>query len=203
MKRKVQFGIILLGFIALIYGILIMSETKTMILPLWFVITPVVIIVCAISYGLGVVTKYLLRSDLYRMTFASIIIIIFVGVYGVVEYKPTLKIIIAENYTGEVKLFVSNDSIEECEIPVSNFGVGYITNKDFEKGFYPKILRGAIEITKNINEYSKGVFTTTTAVSYSVKYLSFVIPGSSKELDNDIDYLIKTGALDTLRLPGK
>ena len=203
MKMKIQISIIILGVGALIYGILKMSETKTMILPSWVIAIPITVIVCAVSYGLGAVAKNLLHSDFHQMTFASIVMIIFVSVYAAVEYKPTLRIVIAENYTGEVKLFLSNNTVEDSKILVNNFGVGYITKKDFDNGFSPKILRGTIEITKDVKEYSKGIFANTPAENYSFQYFSFVIPGSSKDVANNIEYLVKIGAVDTLRLPRK
>ena len=200
-QRILQFGIVTLGVSAAVYAILKMSETETMILPIWLLITPVVVFMCIISYGLGAAIKHLFHSDFHSITFTSMVVIFFVGIYAALEYKPTIKITIANGYTGEVKLFVSNDSLEDHKILVNNFGVGYITKKDFDNGFYPKIVCGSDEITKSIKEYSKGTFLSTTPEKYSFNYLSFIVPGGSKDSPNDIDYLVKIGALDTLRLP--
>jgi hypothetical protein len=204
MKRIIQAVILVLGVVAMVYGISKMSsETTTMILPAWFTIGVVSLIVTGASIAIGVLVKRLLNFDWYPLTFASIIIIIIVGIYAVLAYVPKLHIVVLSSFSGDVKLIVSKDAIEKNEIVVDSLGIGYITRKDFEEGFYPRIVKGNTDITKEVKEYSKGALATSSSVSYSLEYLSFVIPGKSNQLVSDIDELIKSGAIDTMRLPNK
>jgi hypothetical protein len=202
MKIAIQIIIMVLGVAALTCGISKMSlETTTMILPAWLIITIVSSGVCAISVGIGLLAKHLLNSDWHQLTFASIIIIIIVGIYSTIEYKPTLKIFVSPEYAGEVKLFVSRDAVEKYDITVNNFGIGYISINDFDKGFYPKIVKGHTDISKKIMEYRKGTSLNSLSDSYSFKYLSFDIPGDSNALTDNIDDLLRIGAIDTMLLP--
>jgi hypothetical protein len=161
----------------------------------------VFLIVTGTSIAIGVLVKRLLNTDWYSLTFTSIIIVIVVGIYAVVAYKPKLNIVVSSNFSGDVKLIVSKDVIEKNEVVVDSLGIGYITRKDFEEGFYPRIVKGNADITKEIKEYSKGALVTSSSVSYSLEYLSFVIQGQSNKLVSDIDELIRIGAIDTMRLP--
>jgi hypothetical protein len=203
MKRIIQIVIIVLGIVASVYGISkMLSETITMILPPWLIVGVVSLIVGVAAVGIGFLIKRLLNADWHSLTFASIIIIIIVGIYAIAAYKPTMRIVVLSNYSGEVKLIVAKNTTEKHEIQVDSFGIGYITRKDFDEGFYPRIIKGSADITKAVKEYSKGTFATSASMSYSLDYLSFVIPGSSTQLVSDIDELIRIGAIDTMRLPG-
>jgi hypothetical protein len=202
MKRIIQPVILVLGVVAMVYGIWkISSETTTVILPAWLIVGVVSLIVTGVSIAIGVLVKRLLNADWYSLTFASIIIIIIVGIYAVVAYKPRLNIVVWSSFSGEVKLIVSKEAIEKKEIIVDSFGVGYITRRDFDEGFYPRIIKGNTDITKEIKEYSKGGKATSPSVSYSLEFLSFIIPGQSNQLASDIFELIRVGAIDTMRLP--
>lgn len=203
MKRIIQIVIIVLGIVASVYGISKkLSETVTMILPPWLIVGTISLIVGVAAVGIGFVIKRLLNADWHSLTFASIIIIIIVAIYAIAAYKPTMRIVVLSNYSGEVKLIVAKNSIEKREIQIDSFGIGYITRKDFDEGFYPRIVKGSVDITKAVKEYSKGSFATSATMRYSLDYLSFVIPGPSILSGSDIDELIRVGAIDTMRLPG-
>jgi len=203
MKKAIQVVIIASGVAASIYGVSKMSaETAAMILPVWTIVSGISLVLCAASIGIGFLAKHLLSSEWHQLTFAAIFIIIVVGIYATVEYKPTLNIFVSD-YTGEVKLFVSKDNVEVRDITVSNYGIGYITRRDFEKGFYPKVLRGRNDISKEIKEYSKGSVLNNLSDIYSFNFLSFVIPGRSDHSVSNIDELIKVGAIDTTQLARK
>jgi hypothetical protein len=204
MKKTIEGAIIALGVGALAYGISKMAaETTTMILPVWLVIAVVSLVVCAASMGIGLLVKYSLRSKWHPLTFASMVLIIVVAIYSAVEFKPTLNIIVSSGYAGEVRLFVARDNVERRDIAVNSFGIGYITMKDFEKGFYPKIMKGQRDISKDIHEYSKGASLNSLSNTYSFKYLAFVVPGQPNQTVNDIDSLLRVGGIDTGRLPRK
>jgi hypothetical protein len=202
MKRIIQIVIIVLGIGASIYGVSeMLSETSNMILPPWLIVGLISLIVGGSVVALGFFIKRLLNADWHSLTFASIIISIVVGIYAIAIHKPTMRIVVLSNYSGDVKLIVSKNTTERREIQVDSFGIGYITRKDFDEGFYPEIMKGRTDITKTVKEYSKGAFAASSSVSYSLDYLSFVIPGPSNQLVNDIDDLIRVGSIDTMQLP--
>ncbi len=203
MKKIIQVVIIISGIVASVYGISkMLSETITMILPPWLIVGVVSLIAGVAAVGIGFLIKRLLNTDWHSLTFASIIIIIVVGIYAIADYKPRMRIVVVSNYSGEVKLIVAKNAVEKHEIQVNGFGIGYITRRDFDEGFYPRIVKGSADITQAVKEYSKGSFATSASMSYSIDYLSFVIPGPSVQLASDIDELIRIGAIDTMRLPG-
>lgn len=203
MKGIIQIVIIVSGIVASVYGISkMLSQTITMILPPWLIVAGISLIAGIAAVGIGSLIKRLLNADWHSLTFASITIICIVGIYAIATYKPSVRIVVLSNYSGEVKLIVAKNTIEKHEIQVDGFGIGYITRKDFDEGFYARIVKGSADITKAVKEYSKGTFATSASMSYSLDYLSFVIPGSSTQLVNDFDELIKIGAIDTMRLPG-
>lgn len=201
MKLTTQIVVIAPGIAAVVYGISKMTtETTTMILPAWLIIVVVTLAACTVSIGIGWLAKHLLNSDWHLLTFTSICLITIVGIYSIVDYRPTLNIVVLPDYAGEVKLFVSNDDVERRDIPVNSAGIGYITEKDFDGGFYPKILKGKSDISKSVNEYNKGSYLNNLSDNYSFKYLSFIVPGRSSSLDWNMDDLLRRGAIDTNRL---
>jgi Predicted protease of the Abi (CAAX) family len=203
MKYTIQIIILVLGTTASIYGISKMaSETATMIFPPWLIVGVISLIVGAAAVGIGFIIKRLLHADWHSLTFASIIVIIIVSIDAIAAGKPTIRIIISPEYSGEVRLFVRKNNSKNHEIKVDNLGIGYINRKDFDQGFYPKIIKGSIDITKSVRQYSKGTFSASWAMTYSIDYLSFVIPGRSTQLVSDIDDLIRMGSIDTMQLPG-
>ncbi len=119
--------------------------------------------------------------------------------FYVSQYKPTYEIIVPDNYFGEVRLFVSNEA--RNDFTINKYGVGYIDKNTFDNGFYPRIFRKKINITKQIKGYSKGAFAATQVSNYSYEYLSFSIPVKVENIDDrDIEELIKIKAIDTARL---
>jgi hypothetical protein len=197
MKSKLQPIIVVLGVLSLGFGTWQMLQTRTMILPPWFLVLFYLVITFCLSFILGFLVKKILKSKWHTLTFASIFIIIICSTFYVSQYKPAYEIIVPDNYVGEVKLFVSNE--KGNDFTINKYGIGYIDRETFEKGFYPKIIKGNIDITKQARGYSKGAFATTQASSYSYEYLSFSIKGESMQ-NNDIDELIKIRAIDTSRL---
>jgi energy-coupling factor transporter transmembrane protein EcfT len=118
-----------------------------------------------VSFILGFLVKKILKSKWHALTFASIFIIIICSTFYISQYKPAYEIIVPGNYVGEVKLFVSNE--KGNDFAINKYGIGYIDRETFEKGFYPKIIKGNIDITKQAKEYSKGAFAATQASDYS------------------------------------
>lgn len=197
MKSKLQPIIVVLGVLSLGFGAWQMLQTRTMILPTWFLVIFYLVITFCLSFILGFLVKKTLKSKWHTLTFASIFTIIICSTFYISQYKPAYEIVVPGNYVGEVKLFVSNE--QGNDFAINKYGIGYIDRETFKKGFYPKILKGNIDITKQAKGYSKGAFATTQANSYSHEYLSFSIEGESMQ-DKDIEELIKIKAIDTTRL---
>ena len=119
------------------------------------------------------------------------------------EYKPTYKIIIPDNYNGEVKLLVSNENINDFNI--NKYGIGYISQKTFKNGFQPKVIKGGQNITSQIKGYSIGAYATTTSTgSLTFDYLTFIVSGISQNRTTpDLEQLVIVNGIDTTRLKRK
>ena len=176
-----------------------MLQTRTMILPSWFLVLFYSVIVFCISFVLGFLTKKMLSSKWQTLTFASMFIIVFCSIFYISEHRPVYTIVIPKDYVGEVRLFVSNQ--KDRDFLINKYGIGYIDKKTFDRGFYPRIIQGSIDITKQVKEYSKGALATTLEDIYSYEYLSFSILVNGKSVeDRNIEELIKIKAIDTTRL---
>jgi hypothetical protein len=199
MKFKIQPIIIALGILSLGVGIWQMLQTKTMILPSWFLLLVSLPCTLLVSFALGFMAKKILNSKWQTLTFASIFVIIFCSIFYVSRYRPVYTVVIPDGYVGEVRLLVSNE--KENDLFINKYGIGYIDKKTFDEGFYPKIIKGDNDITKQVKEYSKGALATTSEDVYSYEYLSFSVLGKGENVeDKDIEELIKIKAIDTARL---
>jgi len=198
MKMKIQIGIVALAFFVLIYGAVQILEMPTMILPSWFILILLVGVVFSVATGIAFLIKTLLKSDWNLFTFTVIIMAVFCIGYLALTYKPSCKIVVDANYTGEAKLFVSKHGMNnEDKVILNRYGVGYISKEKFDKGFYPIVIQGGKDITKKIQEYRKNTFTSTSLNQKSFDYLSFDIPGKSDIPMKSVDDLIKLDAVDT------
>jgi hypothetical protein len=199
MKKNLQFGIVAVSLVPCGYFVAKMLESPTMILPSWFILCLSGGLAVVVATGIGYVLKRLLGSGWHTVTFASIILAVSALVYLTVTYRPTCEVVIDPSYAGEVKLFVSRDA-NGPEIPVSRYGVGYISKANFDNGFYPRIRKGDSDISKEVGEYRKSAMATTAADKYSFEYLAFDIPGNGGSPGSSVDSLLKAGAIDTTRL---
>jgi len=176
-----------------------MLQTKTMILPSWFLAIVFLPVTLCVSFALGALAKKIFNSKWRSLTFASIFTIALSLIYYVFQYRPVYTVVIPKDYIGEVRLVVSNEN--ENDFFVNKYGIGYIDRETFDKGFYPKIVKGGNDITKEVKEYSKGALATTSDDIYSYEYLSFSILAKGENVeDQDIEELIKNKAIDTTRL---
>lgn len=199
MKSKSQSIIILLGIVSSGFGIWQMLQTATMILSPWFLVLFYLVITFCVSFILGFLVKKILKSRWYTLTFTSIFIIIACSVFCISQYRTSYEIIVPDNYVGEIKLFVSNE--KKNDFAINKYGIGYIDIETFNKGFYPKIIKEKIDITKQVKEYSKGALATMPEDVYSYEYLSFSIMAKGESIkDKDIEELIRIKAIDTNRL---
>ncbi|KIA92320.1 hypothetical protein OC25_16670 [Pedobacter kyungheensis] len=199
MKSKSQLIIIVLGVLSLCLGVWQMMQTATMILSPWFLILFYSFITICVSFVLGYLLKKILKSTWYNVTFASMFIMLACITFYVTQYKSTYEIVVPNNYTGEVKLFLSNE--DGNDFIINQYGIGYIDENTFKDGFNPKVIKKNVDITKQIKQYNRGAFATTQKSKYSYEYLSFSVSGKVEDIDErDISELIKIKAVDTNRL---
>ncbi|MFN0290097.1 hypothetical protein [Pedobacter helvus] len=197
MKYKIQPIIIFLGVFSLCVGIWQILQIKTMILPSWFLLLLPVPCILLVSFVLGTLVKKILNSKWRAITFASIFVIIFCSIFYISNFRSVYTVVIPEGYVGEIRLLVSNEN----DFSINNYGIGYIDRKTFDEGFYPKIIKGGNDITKQVKEYSKGALATSSGDVYSYEYLSFSVLAKGEHVENkDIEELIKIKAIDTSRL---
>jgi len=197
MRRIIQIILTTLAIFSLGVGIWQMLQTKTMILPSWFLVVISLPGTLLLSFLLGFIVKKLLNSKWQTLTFTSIFVIIFCSIFCISEYKPVYIVVIPKNYVGEIRLFLSNKN----DFSINRYGIGYIDMRTFNDGFYPKIIQGGNDITKQIKEYSKGALATTSEDVYSFEYLSFYILDNGKKVESrNIEELVKIKAIDTARL---
>ncbi|MDQ0966796.1 hypothetical protein QFZ20_002199 [Flavobacterium sp. W4I14] len=199
MRRIIQIILPTLAIFSLGVGIWQMLQTKTMILPSWFLVVISLPGTLLLSFALGFIVKKLLNSKWQILTFTSIFVIIFCSIFCISEYKPVYIVVIPKNYVGEIRLFLSNEN--ENDFSINRYGIGYIDMRTFNDGFYPKIIQGGNDITKQIKEYSKGALATMSEDIYSFEYLTFYILDNGKKVEGkDIEELVKIKAIDTARL---
>ena len=108
-----------------------------------------------------------------------------------------------ESFAGEVRLLLSKDDKDRFEL--NEYGIGYISEATYRKGFRPKVEKVGKDITNDIirgfsfGKLAHGTIDGKVIGPYS--YLSFRIPGQSTDsLANDIVRLIERNAIDTTRL---
>jgi hypothetical protein len=185
MKFKFQSIIIIFGILSIIYGFLKILEVQTLILtPIYFAIFGS-ILVTLVSLILGYVLKYLFVLKWHSITISSLLLILAALTYSICDYTPQHDIIIPDNYYGEVKLFVTNR--QENDFIINNSGIGYINKKTYDEGFSPRIMKGGIDITKQVLGYSKGSLATGPKDIYTFQFLSFDIPNKIKySLDHTV-----------------
>jgi hypothetical protein len=214
-KSKGQIAIIVIGLISLGLGIKTLLYTRTVILPSWFLVALYTPIVIAISFGLGLLTKKIIKKGGHLTTYASIFATIISLSFYASEFRPTHKILLPENYSGEVTLFLSNE--EQNDFEINNYGIGYVSNDTYKNGFKPTVIRNGQDISKQLTNLSSGTIgfggvDGSTIGPYD--YLTFTVPGqksdnADSELEqllsarNDLNKLIEINAIDTTRLKRK
>ncbi len=202
LKSKGQIAIIIVGLISIALGFQTMLRLPTVILPSWFLVLLYLPFVIGISFALGLLAKALTKIEASKLTYTSIFVTLISLIFYLSGYKSNHKIIIPDNFSGQVKLFLSNESTDDFKL--NNFGIGYLSKETYYNGFKPSVIKNGQDITKDITKYSEGSFGDAGLdgkIITSCKYLSFEVPGVSKDtMDMDLKKLIETGALDTMRI---
>jgi hypothetical protein len=198
MKRTSNI-VLTLSLVPCAWCVVSILQTPTMILPSWFILCILALPAVTAAFGIGFVLKQLFGSGWHTATFASMLLAAASLVYLITTYRPTYTVVIDPGYAGEVRLFVSRYA-NNREIRVNRYGIGYIGKKTFDNGFYPRILKGGRDISKEVSEYSTGAIATSAPEKYRFEYLAFEIPGTAGSPGDDPDSLVKTGAIDTTYL---
>jgi hypothetical protein len=107
------------------------------------------------SFIFGGISKLLLEKISFKtifyflFTLLSILSILYI-------HRPSYKVIVPDNYIGDVNLILSN--VKENKLELDANGIGYINLKTFNKTFIPIILQNGIEINNRAVGFSKSGF---------------------------------------------
>lgn len=202
-KDRIQRIIQVAGLIGLLLGIWTMLKTPTLILPPWFLVILFLPILLGVSFLLGIVTKYLIKNNWNKLTYTAIFVGLFCITFYILEYVPARKIIVADSFSGEVRLLLSKDNKDSFEL--NEYGIGYVSESTYTKGFKPIVEKAGKDITNDIirslafGSLAHGTIDGKVIGPY--KYLSFRVPGQPTDpLTNDLLGLIERNAIDTTRL---
>jgi hypothetical protein len=202
-KDKIQRIIQVAGLIGLLLGVWTMLRTPTLILPPWFLVLLFLPILLGVSFLLGLATKHLIKNNWSRLTYTAIFVGLFCITFYISEYVPTRNIIVADSFSGEVRLLLSKDSVDNFEL--NEYGIGYVSESTYRQGFKPKVEKAGKDITNDIirsiafGSLAHGTIDGKVIGPY--KYLSFRVPGQPTDsLTNDLLGLIEINAIDTTRL---
>jgi hypothetical protein len=199
MGRQIQIAIVILGLLSIALGIWTMLQIPTMILSPWFLVLIFLPIALFVAFFIGFLLTILLNSAWHPMTFTALVITAICLTFYISQYRPGYKIIIPDQYAGDVQLLVSNE--QKNDFKVNKFGIGYINRETYKNGFRPIVIKAGHDISDQISDYSYGSYATTSGNQLSFDFLSFEIPGK-KNVSGMLSYdsLLKMKAIDTTRI---
>ena len=175
---KIATGLISLGLLAtLIYKLI--EIPGGMILSGLFLGGMVIALILVGGFILTWLTK-LISKRLPFWTVYFIITAISFSVFHYQLYSPTLKIVVPENYTGEINLVKSN--VSENILTIDSNGIGYLNEWTFNKLYSKPIV--VDENGKDLTEQCVG-FNPSTFFGLGT-YASFEKKGEIKSLSFEI-----------------
>lgn len=177
-KSEREILIIVLSLLAVGLGVKTMLEIPTMFVASWFLVLFYLPFLFGLSYGLGLFVKAFLKFDLSKWAYTSIVAAIISLSFYISQYKTTYEIIVPANFTGEVRLFLSNEC--EDDFNVNSNGIGYISKRTFTKGFRPVVIKNGKDITKDVQDFGRG---SMGGMSYELDFISFNVTGAGKKYD--------------------
>lgn len=202
MLRKlslVDYILISIGLVSTGIGVRTMLEIPTVILSGWFLVIMYVSIALLLSLEFGALFCALTKFKINLLSATSIILTIACLGFYISEYRPTYTINIADNFTGEVKLFRS--TLNNNKLSLNNYGVGYITDKTYRNGFRPIVIKNGRDITKECETIVKGnaVSAGINGSSYGpFSYVGFTIGGNTVDtIWTDLKKAIELKVIDT------
>jgi hypothetical protein len=135
-KLKITTGLIALGLLAtLIYKL---TDVQGGIILSGLFLGGMLIVLILIG---GLILTWLTKMISKRLPFWTTYFIITAIAFSVFHYKlysPTLKIVVPENYTGQVSLIKSN--VKENILTVDSNGIGYLNEWTFNKLYSKPII---------------------------------------------------------------
>jgi hypothetical protein len=202
MQRRLSFIdyiLISVGLVSLYLGVQTMLETPTLILSGWFLVIMYGGILLLVSFGLGRLISSLTKSKVHLFTAASFIVTIVCSAFYISEYRPTFEIYVPDTFTGEVKLFHS--TLEDNNLYLNKYGVGYITDKAYRKGFKPVVYQNGKDITEECKNIGRGSVATAGIDGTNLgpfSYVGFIINDNKAEtLWTDLKKAIEEKIIDT------
>lgn len=202
-KLKIATGLISLGLLAtLIYKLT--DVPGGMFLSGLFLGGMWIIIILVVGLLLTWLTKLIFKKLPFWIIYFSLTVIAFAFFHYQI-YSPTLKIVVPENFTGQVSLVKSN--IAENILTVDSNGIGYLNEWTFNKLYSKPIV--VDENGKDLTEQSVGFNPSTffglgTSASAEkngeIKSLSFeIVPkdkiGEKQYYHTDLTKLVDKGKL--------
>jgi hypothetical protein len=176
-----------------------MLEVQTLILPAWTLALLYGGVLLAVSFGLGALASWLTKSKLHMLTVTSIIISIVCISFYINQFRPNYDIYVADNFQGEVKLFRS--TLKTNRFTLSEYGVGYITDKEYRNGFKPTVYKNGKDITNECKNIVQGSLSFAGVDGKSVgpfSYVGFTIGDNNADtVWNDLTNVIERKMIDT------
>ena len=176
-----------------------MLKIQTVILPAWFLVVMYGVILLLVAFGLGALIASLTKSKVHLLTAASVIVTIVCSAFYISEFRPTHKIYVPDSFIGEVKVFRS--TLDNNALSLNKYGVGYITDKTYRKGFKPVVYQNGRDITKECKNIVQGSLASAGIDGISLgpfPYVGFTIGNSSVDtLWTDLTKVIEMKIIDT------
>ena len=202
MLRKlslVDYILILMGLVSAWLGVRTMLKIPTVILSGWFLVILFGGILLLLSFGLGALFSSLTKSKIHLLSSTSIIVTIVCLGFYISEYRQTYTINIADNFIGEVKLFRS--TLNNNRLSLNKYGVGYITDKTYQKGFKPIVIKNGRDITKECKTIVQGNVASAGVDGSSFgpfSYVGFTVGDNTTDtLWTDLEKAIELKIIDT------
>jgi len=199
-KSKLEIALIVLGILSIFLGIWTMLRLQTVFVSNLYLILLYTPIIIAFSFGLGLITRKLIKSKWNKITFTLIYVTIFCVLFYITQYRTTYEITIPESFVGDVNLVVTDEA--ENDFDINRFGIGYITEKTYRSGFSLKIIKNGKDITKRISGLNRSsTMFITPDLNISLDYLTFIIPGNKNDsILRTFDDLLENKAIDITRI---
>jgi hypothetical protein len=180
-------------------GIMTMSQKTSIFFEIWFLVLISFSLLLMSSLVFGFLIKILFKSSWLSLTFTSILLAVGSLTYYLYEYKNSYTIYIPENYEGFVRLYISRD--HKNDFFINDFGIGYISYRNFKRGIIPTFIKDGVDITEQIGGLSKTLYPHNYNQRYFVDYCRFNVPGTNEiNAFAEFNQLVIQNAIDTSRL---
>lgn len=151
----------------------------------------------------GLILTWLIKLISKRLPFWTVYFTITAIVFTVFHYQlysPNLKIIVPENYTGEINLVKSN--VSDNILTVDSNGIGYLNEWTFNKLYSKPIVvdQNGTDLTKQCVGFNPSTFfglgtTSSSENNIEIKSLSFeIVPkekiGEKQYFNTDLTKLV-------------